>query len=312
MKNNQILSSLLVVLFLTAFAMPSFSQSEEATEGVEMEVKETEEEVEVTVSVDEEAEIEEKKAIQIERNGKNIQIIIGSDDEEDSDDDDYDYEDDEEDCEGDDCDDCNKRSGIITRSGMLDLGISTYLDDNNFGLSSEKSDLEQQYLGSTNVNLHFLRYRLPLIRGHVYIENGLSMAWNQYRFNSNFEIDPDSEQFVTIPLDGEYKKNKLKTSALEMPLLLTIVPGNKQSRYLSVGAYGGFMLGAKQKLVDGEGNKTIIKDDFNLNKVYYGLEGRIGVGPISVYAKYSLQNLFKDGQGPELAPVSIGVTLVNF
>lgn len=296
MKNTAILNSILVVLFLAAFAMPTYAQTEgENTEiEIENEVEEAIEEIEEAIE-----EIEEE--IEIETKERRIRIIIGDDDEEDSNGND-------EECEEDD----RPRSGIITRSGMLDLGVSSYLFDNQFNLPSELGHLEQEYLGSTNVNLHFLRYRLPLIKGHVYIENGLSAAWNQYKFASNFDITPEVDEHTITALEGDYRKNKLKTTSIEMPLLLTIVPGNKQSQYLSVGAYGGFLLTAKQKLVDASGDKTIIKDDFNLNKVYYGVEGRIGLGPVSFYAKYSLKNLFQDGEGPELTPVSVGITLVNF
>lgn len=313
MKSKQFFSSLLVFFFLTAFAMPIFAQTETETEteetttttttveeGVEVEVSENEEEMEVEVEVEEGTEPKEIEFA----NGKVKIIIEGEDDEVGVD---VEVEDDEDEDDG-----KRKRSGIITRSGMLDFGINSYLFDNSLNLPNELDNFEQRYWGSTNVNLHLLRYRLPLIKGHIYIENGVGFAWNQYRFENNFEFEKGAPEFTPIPLEGDFRKNKLRTTAVEMPLMLTIVPGNKQSNYISAGFYGGLVLGARQKIVDADRNKTIIRDDLNLNKAYYGLEARIGLGPVSFYGKYSLVDLFKEGEGPELTPISIGISLVDF
>ena len=133
-----------------------------------------------------------------------------------------------------------------------------------------------------------------------------------YKFANDFRIVPDKLVFTTENDGTVYSKNKLKTSFVEVPILFTLTPGKRKSFYLSGGVYGGILMTAKQKLKDTQGAKSKIKDDFNLNKFRYGLVGRIGLGPLAFYAQYSLTDLFKEGQGPVLQPLNIGITILNF
>jgi hypothetical protein len=206
------------------------------------------------------------------------------------------------------------------RFSMLDIGLSTYLYDGSFDLPSELEDFEQLYGGSLNINWHLFRHRLPIAKRKFGIEYGLTLAWNSYKFDNDFEILENTENFQTIPVDKDVKKNKLKTTFLEVPVMLTWVPGKRESYFISAGVYGGVMIGSKQKIKFEDGDKRKIRDDFNLNKVRYGLEARVGLGPIAFYAQYSLQDLFQDGTGPvsangtslNLTPLNIGVTVLGF
>ena len=201
------------------------------------------------------------------------------------------------------------------RFSMLDIGVSTYLYDGGFGLPSEPEILEnfeQLYGGSININWHLFRHRMPIVKRKLGIEYGLTLSWNDYKFDNDFEILQDRPTFETIPIEKDIKKNKLKTTFIEVPLMLTWTPGKRQSYYISGGVYGGLLVGAKQKIKFEDDSKRKIRDDFNLNKVRYGLEGRVGLGPIAFYVQYSLQDLFQEGTGPVLTPINIGVTVLGF
>ncbi|MEM1122783.1 MAG: outer membrane beta-barrel protein [Bacteroidota bacterium] len=199
------------------------------------------------------------------------------------------------------------------RVGLLDIGFSTYFHDGSLNLPAELDAFDQRYGGSLNLNLHLIRHRVPLFKDNFGIEYGLSVAWKQYRFSNDFRILEDATTFTTEDDGTTYRKNKLKTTFLEVPLMLTLSPNGRRSNfYLSGGIYGNVLLGAKQKLRDNNGNTTKIKDDFNLNKFRYGFIGRIGFGPIALYAQLSATELFKTGQGPELYPFNIGISLLDF
>ncbi|MEO5789480.1 MAG: hypothetical protein ABIW77_13890, partial [Gelidibacter sp.] len=45
--------------------------------------------------------------------------------------------------------------------------------------------------------------------------------------------------------------------------------------------------------------KDKLKNDYNTSNFVYGLSGYIGVGDFSVYAKYNLNELFKDQVTPQ-------------
>jgi hypothetical protein len=62
------------------------------------------------------------------------------------------------------------------------------------------------------------------------------------------------------------------------------------------------------------GNQQKVKDDkdFNTNPFKVALTARVGYGWLNFFATYSLTPLFESGRGPELYPVSIGMTLLGF
>lgn len=207
--------------------------------------------------------------------------------------------------------DWNNNWGDV-RLGLLDIGFSTYLHDGNLNLPRELDDFDLLYGGSININWHVIRHRVRLIKSDLRFEYGLTLSWMQYKFSNDFRILEDTSP-LTLQDDGiDYKKNKLKTTFLEIPFMLTIAPGKRKSFYLSGGYFVGFLIGSKQKLKTQDGDKTKIKDDFNLNKFRYGVAGRIGLGPIAFYAEIALNDLFKEDQGPQLTPFNIGITVLNF
>jgi hypothetical protein len=50
------------------------------------------------------------------------------------------------------------------------------------------------------------------------------------------------------------------------------------------------------------------------NTLPYRLAARVqlGYGGLNLFAEYGLTQFFKDGRGPELVPVTAGITLVGF
>jgi len=134
----------------------------------------------------------------------------------------------------------------------------------------------------------------------------------QYKFANDFKLNADEIPLALTASDEPFKRSKLKTSFLEVPVMFTLTPSKRQGIYLSGGWYAGVLLNSKQKIKTEEGQKIKIKDDFNLNKFRYGLIGRVGLGPIAFYGQIALNDLFKKGQGPELTPINIGVSILNF
>ena len=49
-----------------------------------------------------------------------------------------------------------------------------------------------------------------------------------------------------------------------------------------------------------------------MNTFRYGLTARVGLGFIRFYANYDLVPLFQKDRGPELYPVSVGITILSF
>ena len=85
--------------------------------------------------------------------------------------------------------------------------------------------------------------------------------------------------------------------------------GELNGAVLTVGGYAGVKIGSNTKLKTNEGDKMKTRKDFHMNTLRYGLRAQVGFENFGVYCNYSLQSLFKKDEGPELYPISLGVTL---
>ncbi len=219
-------------------------------------------------------------------------------------------DDDDDDKDGD-----RNNDKIKTRWFMLDLGFNTYLADGSFNLPSELNDFDLNLGKSINVNLHLFRQRIGLIGNNLNFMYGLELAYNNYHFENDITLLHNVDEVTIIENNIDFKKNKLATTFLQMPVLFNIETNPRKpgkSFRISAGGYGGLLLGARTKQKSSENGKVKIKDDFNLNKFRYGVIGQVGVGCVNFYVDYALNDLFKENLGPELRPISIGFTLVPF
>lgn len=153
------------------------------------------------------------------------------------------------------------------------------------------------------------------------VSYGLSVQWNKLSIKDNryFVENGDVTTLETFPF--EIKKAKFRTTSLVVPVHFEFGPSKfkdygSRIRYytgnqfkIGVGGFAGVNLGTKQKLKykeDGNNQKDKIKSHYNTTDLVYGVSGYIGVGDFSVYAKYNLNDLFKD-QATDQRFVSLGV-----
>jgi hypothetical protein len=197
------------------------------------------------------------------------------------------------------------QSDFIT--SMLDFGVNTYFYEGGLNLPAGMSTFEQKIGKSINVNWHLLHHKIGIGSSPFSFDYGISINWSNYEFENNFRLTPNASEFTAVPSETNFRKNKLKTTFLEVPVQLVLSPENSKF-YASVGGFGGVLIGSKQKLKSGEFGKENIRNSFNLNKFRYGLVGRLGFGPIGFYAQYSMTEMFRANQGPELYPFNVGVT----
>ena len=101
--------------------------------------------------------------------------------------------------------------------------------------------------------------------------------------------------YMTIPLIFEFQ-----------------IPVNSGYRiHMGIGAVGSLKLTSKitQKY---SGTKSKDKSDFQIPGLKYGFTARIGYRFIQLFANYDMTPLFKENRGPQVFPVSAGLTLISF
>jgi hypothetical protein len=126
-------------------------------------------------------------------------------------------------------------------------------------------------------------------------------------------------RFTNVADTNHFKKTKLATVYVEAPIEFrySADPMTGKGLKTAVGIKVGMLMNAHTRNTKFQNKGGTSINDFTLkeasksffNKTRISFMGRVGLGHISLYGSYQLTPLFKDGQGPEVRPFSIGITL---
>ena len=205
---------------------------------------------------------------------------------------------------------------VKTRFLLFEMGINTYHSNGQLNLPANLATYQLRHGRALEINLHFYRQRIRLDRkGHFNAEHGLSLDFNHYAFQNdvNYRTDPDKALFIDNSVDLD--RSRLRLTNLVLPILFRYESNPRnlwRSFHLGVGVYGSLRVGSNLRTKKPGETRDVTVGDFGLNDFSAGLRGEIGYGPINLYVKYGLVDLFKEGQGPNLTPFSIGLILLPF
>ena len=218
------------------------------------------------------------------------------------------------------CDDsiCDKPKNEFKYWEGFDIGVNGYMTpSNSLTVPANYQFLELDYARSRSIAWNMGQLNIPILKHHIQLVTGIGFEWNSYAFRNNWSLDTDSPMVTATEDNVDYSKNKLKTTWINVPLLLEINTGKDEDKnfHLAAGVTGGYNIfrnRLKQEYsVNGTDSERKLKDDFNVNPFRCALTARMGIGHYTVYANYSITELFKDNRGPALHPFSAGISL-NF
>lgn len=148
---------------------------------------------------------------------------------------------------------------------------------------------------------------------------------NMYSNSRIDDIKADTINFTPIPDDVVYKRSKVNIVYLDLPVELKF---KFESGFkATVGFKAGWLIDSKEKYVGDRyeeyygnqytyerrvGVKEKIKDIRQLENFSYGPTLRVGYKFISLYGYYQISSVFKRNLGPDMAPISIGLTITPF
>jgi hypothetical protein len=202
----------------------------------------------------------------------------------------------------------------------FELGLNNWIDDGGqfAGTKPENQFLDLNTGKSWEFDLNFMQYSLPFGKP-VGMVTGMGFKRNNYWFNGNNNIMKDPITGIIIerpaPFGISYTKSKLNTWYLTVPLLIEFQFGPEKKGFVSLGVIGDLKVYSNTKLKYYEGGskqKEKGKSDYNLSPFRYHLNARAGYGFIKIFANYSMVRMFKLDKGPEVYPVTIGLTLISF
>ncbi len=183
---------------------------------------------------------------------------------------------------------------------------------------------ELRTLGSRYVNIGLNTFaRLGGKQSPAYLVFGPEFAFNNYMLEGNNKwVNQNGRTSVVPETNGrQYQKTKLATSTFTVPLMVQFKFREKDGRghshsgfTIGAGGFVGYRLGSWTKLKYFEEGNTF-KDknygSYNLTDWQYGLQGVIGYRSLQFFAKYNLNELFREGQGPQAQTVSFGLRLLK-
>ncbi|MEP7168184.1 MAG: DUF2807 domain-containing protein [Bacteroidota bacterium] len=246
-------------------------------------------------------------------------VISGGKDEDDDDDDDSNVEVKEsEDDHGRSVIHYHKSSKVQGHWGGFELGF------NNYGRTAFSSELPSGYdfleLNTGKaiaVNLNFFDWNAKIIERKLMFVTGLGITWNNWKFQNDRSLIANAPALSANFDSIDYSKNKLTASYVTLPLLFEFNSSEieKKSFHVGTGIIFGYKIGSHTKQEYKENGKTRtvkLYDDFNLDPFRYDATLRIGFRGYTVFASYGLNRLFKKNEGPELHPLTFGLTLLDW
>lgn len=202
----------------------------------------------------------------------------------------------------------------------LDVGLNTFVNKKPYATAAglPTGNLELRPEGSRYVNFGYdFVQRLGGRRSPMYLSLGAQFTFNNYMLQgNNLWVNSNGRTEVVGETEGrELQKSKLATYSINFPLMLTMKLRNDKGQpafKLGAGGFIGQMQRQHTKLKyyeDGNVIKDKSRGSYNLTEFQYGLQGSLGLGGLSFFGKYNLNELFKAGRGPQTQVLSFGVTV---
>jgi hypothetical protein len=227
----------------------------------------------------------------------------------------------------------------------FDLGFAGYVNDHfntDFGKEYEYMDLRQEK--SSAVGINFFEQNIRLSKNQKWgMVTGLGLTFNDYKFSRPTYLSMDSSSLEGYLYDNiSIRKSKLSIMYMSLPVLFEFQTNpwcKKNSFHIGIGMITSARLLSHTKVYYNEFNKdyTLTQydpvtdqyqdvytstspdyakvhnyDDWFLQPFKFDATVRIGWGILNLFATVSVNELFRQGKGPELYPWSAGISLINF
>lgn len=213
-----------------------------------------------------------------------------------------------------------QRANRAVRSNFnIDLGLNT-LVNRETPVGGEDFDLRPIGSRYLSLNWHY-DIRVGKKGSPFHLITGPELAFNNYMLDKNNQFfDVDGRTIISQNLETpnrELQKSKLAVSSINLPLMPVLDFKNKKGRdafRIGAGGFVGYRLGSHTKIKYEDGGNTKKDKDrgsYNLADFQYGLQGTIGIRGLDLFAKYNLNDTFKNNRGPQAQTLSFGISLLQ-
>lgn len=194
-----------------------------------------------------------------------------------------------------------RRKKYETHQAYFEFGFNALTSPDYSMYPDEQSDfMDLNNARSFSVALNLFHLGTNLNKSHsLGLCTSLGIMWNDYTFSDDVTIKRVDGMLQPVDIDKTYKKSKLNTFSIHLPVT---IEANYKNYFISAGVYGDLVLGSHTKV------KFPKEKSHNMyvNTFQAGLTARVGYRELYLFGNYGLVNLFKDGKGPKTRPVTIG------
>ncbi len=197
----------------------------------------------------------------------------------------------------------------------FEIGVNGLLDyKNNLDITKESKFLELNYAKSTQFGLNLLEKDFHIYKNYINLVTGFGFEFNHYALNNSVTLNPDTTYLSATTDTKKYKKNTLNVSYITAPLILEFntSKNSKNNLHIAAGLEFEYRIHSVAKQIfeiNDKRYKTKERDDYNLEPFKCSAVARIGYNNITLFVNYGLNRLFKKDQGPQVYPLTVGLTI---
>lgn len=213
-----------------------------------------------------------------------------------------------------------RRSSVDFR---LAAGLNTFVNTTANSVSASAPGLDYWGWGVGYVDFG-LDYVQPLAyskRSKLALTFGPEFSMNNFQLQGNNQwVQGTTTSFERAPDTKQINHSTLYLGTLNLPVMLRLKLRNKDDRRtlsLGAGGFGGYRVGSnietEYKLTGSDyKHEDKVSGPLNLNDWQYGVQGEIGFHALRLFAKYNMNEMFRDGKGANTHALSFGLNLIGF
>ena len=152
-------------------------------------------------------------------------------------------------------------------------------------------------------------------RGNVGLTIAFGITRSRYWIDERSYFDwiptPGGLEMTLIGPDNSVSQSYLRYWSLRVPVCIEIQSSTRRESgfFISLGPELEYRFAGVSKVKYTNGDKKKVTKNINTNPIGVNLLGRIGSGNFGVYARYSLTELFDNGDPLETYPLMIGMSI---
>ena len=140
---------------------------------------------------------------------------------------------------------------------------------------------------------------------------GIGVGTHNMRYNASIYTDPVSFENYFVNRVDTPKQYKMVLSYIDIPAEIRFRTKRDNVFRIAIGGKIGYNINNHIKHVDDDFKVKTYEVPY-LNMLRYGVTARVGYKMFNLYVYYGLSTLFEEKHGPEMAPLSIGISLIPF